>query len=513
MRPIPNVTKPDRTTIGGGLARSPDIRHFLELYCDALEASDGSLGLFSLPHAVTFASRDLDELVEQAAHWAAEKMDVYIHIHLHTLSEGMARQRGSLETVRAAIGIFSDIDARGPGRKKPAATLCPTVEDAISVVEEFNRQFSPLRTSLIIASGYGCYPAILLKEPFVLTASEDKRLLESFGRRFHQALHNIAAQDGWTGAVDYCDLAKVLRVPGCVNYKDAGNPQPVRVVCEDAGRFTLSDLDELLPTIHGGHPSSGDTSDVLTFGEVAISLKPDVQIEPALAIALRDAHPLFAPTWDNQRSDLENQSCSGYDFALANIGVACGLTDQQVADLLISHRARFQRSKQERRGASYLRYLCRTIGRARGGNRSSQAAATDWAEFERNVQPASDNHIVEIATQSESGETVAGATQAISTDGNPTAELSTSAPGDGAASEPGAGNCAAAQNTAAALEPAKMTGSPHKHKPPDVEPSHPYRERNRGIVRIKASKDGSEEIIPLTNFRASLLFLKSVYIS
>ena len=38
----------------------------------------------------------------------------------------------------AAIGLFSDIDARGPGRKKSIDQLCPTVADAISVVKQFD---------------------------------------------------------------------------------------------------------------------------------------------------------------------------------------------------------------------------------------------------------------------------------------------------------------------------------------------------------------------------------------
>jgi hypothetical protein len=40
--------------------------------------------------------------------------------------------------VAAAIGLFSDIDARGPGRKKSIDQLCPTVADAISVVKQFD---------------------------------------------------------------------------------------------------------------------------------------------------------------------------------------------------------------------------------------------------------------------------------------------------------------------------------------------------------------------------------------
>jgi hypothetical protein len=38
----------------------------------------------------------------------------------------------------------------------------------------------------------------------------------------------------------------------------------------------------------------------------------------------------------------------------------------------------------------------------------------------------------------------------------------------------------------------------------DVDCTHPYRERHGGIIRLKAGRDGSEEVIPLTNFTARI---------
>ena len=114
-------------------------------------------------------------------------------------------------------------------------------------MEEFNARYNPLRSSLVIASGYGCYPFLLLKEPFLVTTPDDRRLLDSYTRRFHQALHDIACAHGWTGAVDYCDLAKVLRLPGCLNWKNPQEPKVVRVVHDDPeARFNL--IRGVLPT-------------------------------------------------------------------------------------------------------------------------------------------------------------------------------------------------------------------------------------------------------------------------
>src|SRR5208283_4298904 len=122
----------------GVLVRSPEIEHFLHFYDDALASCDAKLNLFSLPCAVTFSSGDAEGIARRAASLARNLKNVYLHIHLHDLPDGEAPRRGSIESVRAAIGLFSDVDARGTARKKPPETLCTTVEDAVWVAEQFN---------------------------------------------------------------------------------------------------------------------------------------------------------------------------------------------------------------------------------------------------------------------------------------------------------------------------------------------------------------------------------------
>ena len=62
------------------------------------------------------------------------------------------------------------------------------------MTEEFDVTYAPLKISVMVGSGFGCYPAILLKEAFVLQSGDDRAALESSGRRFHKALHDIAAK-------------------------------------------------------------------------------------------------------------------------------------------------------------------------------------------------------------------------------------------------------------------------------------------------------------------------------
>lgn len=370
---------------------------FLEVYAEALAEGLGQMVLFTLPNRQSFASREVASLAQYAARQAQAGLDVYFHVHLHDLPEGESFRRGRIETARAAIGVFCDLDACGPGRRKPAETLCPTVADSLLVIDEFNERYKPLQVSLVIGSGYGCYPTILLKEPLVFEQPQDKALLESLGRRFHAALHRIASRRGWSGAADFCDLAKVLRLPGSVNWKDASSPKPVRLLSEEPARFTLGDLDDLLPH-REDEPEASTGFDPDT---VVISINPDPKgdVPDALLDALVAEDPKFAATWNHQRGDLRDQSCSGYDMALADIGVDRGLTDQQIAGLLTLHRTRFPGKKQERFGSAYQRYLRRTIAKARQVGPSSEEAEQQWAEIRQQVEALTPDNAPDQARQ------------------------------------------------------------------------------------------------------------------
>jgi hypothetical protein len=169
---------------------------------------------------------------------------------------------------------------------------------------------------------------------------------------------------GWSGAVEYCDPAKVLRLPGTANWKELTNPKPVRVVDEDYARFDPVELDELLPSLPENNSHSTVTA---VYGGNASSMvvRAGARLSNDVLRALCETHPRFADTWNHRRNDLYDQSCSAYDLAIANLAVGCGLMDQQIVDLLVMHRRQFPRKRKNRRGASYLKYLARQIGLAR----------------------------------------------------------------------------------------------------------------------------------------------------
>jgi hypothetical protein len=357
---------------------------YFSLFEPALEICDDAfLVLFALPGTRTFATRDINEAVDISIRWAIEGLNVYLHINLHILPQGEGK-RGCKETTRVAIGLFSDIDAQGPGRKKSTEALCPSVHDAIRIAEEFNSRMVPLGITLFIGSGYGCYPTVLFKEPFIVGTPGDRQLLETLGLRFHCSLQQIACEHGWNGAVDRCDLAKVLRLPGTINFKDPANPRIVRILEKRDTRFTLMDLDELLPPLpesqsstNGWRPNQAAAG--LIFNPNA--LPPDGKFD-----LLCEIDPKFLLTWNHQRDDLKDTSQSGYDLSLAIRAVDAGWTDQEMLDLIIANRRMFH-GKQVSNG-----YFLRTIARARAAvlRRQEQAEQTETEEpTEQRTEPAS----------------------------------------------------------------------------------------------------------------------------
>ncbi|MEO8595518.1 MAG: phage/plasmid primase, P4 family [Candidatus Solibacter sp.] len=354
----------------------------MDLYRDALEIKEGVLALFTIPAKNCFTSGDVVELRDRAIKWSGGTQNVYIHTHLHKLPLGDQQGRGSKKTASVAIGIVSDIDARGPGRNKPPETLCPTVADAIGVAQEFSRLFCPV--SLTINSGHGGYPLLLFREPLELHTEIDRQRLNAIARRYHEALCGISSGHGWTGAVDFCDLAKVIRLPGTINAKDPNSPMPVRIVGENSARYNLSDLEEILPETAAklfSLPSKPvGTSPVPATNTKAVETLRLVPPDPEIINLLVEGDPIFAATWKHDRPDLRDQSCSGYDMALAKFGVICELDDNHIAGLIDDSRRRFTRPKQDRKGAHYQTYLAGTIDKARAWEAAAKPVEDVQAE-------------------------------------------------------------------------------------------------------------------------------------
>lgn len=108
--------------------------------------------------------------------------------------------------------------------------------------------------------------------------------------------------------------------------------------------------------------------------------------------ALCEAEPKFKRSWNHARRDLQDQSASAYDMALANIAVQAGWTDQEIVNLLIAHRRKYFEDLKLRDS-----YYAVTIRRAREafGDRTTDHPATNACSVD---PPSRDEHLAKIST-------------------------------------------------------------------------------------------------------------------
>jgi hypothetical protein len=154
------------------------------------------------------------------------KVNVYYGVH-PTTGRKASNQRANIADVAAINCLFADFDAKAFGDKSRA----------LAHIE----QLTP-RASVIVDSGGGYHCYWLLAETFKLTDAARER-----AKRTQAAW--VAYVGGDTGAKD---LARVLRVPGTLNYK-YDPPRPVEFVRADFGQtYSLEELERAAQSAREG---------------------------------------------------------------------------------------------------------------------------------------------------------------------------------------------------------------------------------------------------------------------
>ena len=219
--------------------------------------------------------------------------------------------------------LWIDIDVYGPNHKKP--NLPKTINEAMLLFDAV--EHAP---TMVIHSGGGLQAWWVFNEPWTFDADTERQDAENLAKRMVYRFKQEARKYGWD--VDSVfNLDRVLRVPGTYNRK--GDPVLVELVeCNDS-RYNPSDFDELLPAID-------DVKDYSYQASGDIILDPSAQPPLLKFDALREVEPKFWLSWNHQRKDLQDQSASAYDLALANYAAMAGWSDQEIANLLIAHRAK-----------------------------------------------------------------------------------------------------------------------------------------------------------------------------
>jgi len=260
--------------------------------------------------------------------------DVYVGVSASPQAHG-ADQRLKIEggerLPSSLSALFADIDIAGPGHQKK--NLPPDEAGAMSIL------FPEIPPSIIIHTGGGIQAWWLFKEPWALASEEGVQKATALSKRWIRALRARAAARGWD--VDQVgDLTRVLRVPGSTNNK-TGQPRPVVLRKIDATReYDPSSLEEYLDLI-GAPRVDAPAARGIIIGQLVYD--PNADFSHAKFDLLCVAEPKFKLSWEHKRSvrELPDQSPSAYDQALANVAAQAGWGDQEICNLLISHRRKY----------------------------------------------------------------------------------------------------------------------------------------------------------------------------
>ena len=124
-----------------------------------------------------------------------------------------SQRDGSKASIKVAVGLWADVDGKDFKGGKA---------EALQRLQDF-----PLQPTITTDTGNGGQGIWLFKEPLPIQGEADITRFEHLNRRLRQVLNADPAA---------VDLARVLRVPGTWNVKDAANPLPARILNLDPTR-------------------------------------------------------------------------------------------------------------------------------------------------------------------------------------------------------------------------------------------------------------------------------------
>ena len=229
--------------------------------------------------------------------------------------------RGTRENILEATALWADLDRKDFSSK----------DELVKKVKEF-----PLPCSIAVATGGGYHCYWLFKEPETVS---EPRIIEGYTKGIAQLLNGDSV---W-------DLPHVMRVPYTYNHPDKRKRELGRkktyvniLKFEPKRRYTLLDFEPFFI-----EPPETYTIDI----EV-----PEAAL-PEKFKKLLESNEKVKATWEGERSDLKDQSRSGYDMSMACKLANTGFSADEIASVLI------QMPSGKNKDATFP-YLKVTIGKA-----------------------------------------------------------------------------------------------------------------------------------------------------
>ena len=328
-------------------------RKFLtQLYKDALETDpEAHIALVSFPDKRTSRFRDLGAAATHTIERSAQ-FDVYVACALQGPPRGDRPHRDKAAHVRGIVAAWADLDV---GVGKSGKRYFPTAEAALEFIHGL-----PLKPTIVIHSGTGYHVWWRFREPWMFDNDAEREQAKQLLARWQARLTADCQRCGAALDPTTADLARILRIPGTLHH-ESGNP--VTVVWDDGPAINPSKIDEHCADSIVVPIRRNDTDE---GGANAFVLNRLAELPPRLDV-LRQNDERFRKTWEHQRPDLNDQSPSGYDMAIASAAVAAGADDQEIADALNAFRRRHKLEPEK--VLQRPEYVASTIAKARASIR------------------------------------------------------------------------------------------------------------------------------------------------
>jgi len=267
---------------------------------------------------------DSTEKAAEQAEILKTNSDVYVACGLFGKNLGPVN-RGKKEDVVGLAGFWMDIDVAGPAHKKN--DLPVTTDEAIKIIK--GHGFDP---TLIVKSGHGIHAWWLFKEPLIFDNKITGDAAELANQRLQETIKSKASEKGWKLDSTH-DITRVLRVPGTFN-KKGGVDTPVECIESNGPRYSgPEDLEPYMVDETHKKTSAKVSSVEKKIVAAGITLNQYANIPANIDMMMSE--PKFRATWHANRPDFTKDSPSEYVMSIASFGVRWGLTDQDIADLIV----------------------------------------------------------------------------------------------------------------------------------------------------------------------------------
>lgn len=323
------------------------------------------VGIFSLPAGTMKWFTSIEEAAEFIAN---SKCDVYVQACLCPIGlmrgSNSHKIRGKKTNVVGMPGLWADID-RAHEVHSNSENLPPDIPTAMKVLERLPRP------SYLILSGHGLQGWWLFADG-VWHIKDDKirRRASQLSQGFNKVLKQFGEQSNFKFDSTF-DLARVMRCPGSMNYKDPKDVKEVRLIRRFGPYYQVEQLEAFVRD--NIEADSGASVRLDLCSSRAANVDNIVTDNGAHNFVIRaDARPpkekleaalcnldSFSLTWNFDRKSEFGEDVSSYDMSIANHLVQAGWSDQEVVDAVIAFR--------RNRGKPKLRrsYLALTLSKAK----------------------------------------------------------------------------------------------------------------------------------------------------